>query len=69
MKFKFSIIAITALLFAMFVMDTWEHGFDLWKLLGIIVLAAFLFWVDHKLERPVSRTSIKENIQRKTGPK
>jgi len=63
MKFKFSIIGIVALLFALFVMDTWNNGFDLWKLLGIIVLSVFLFWVDHKLERPISRDRIKQNIK------
>ncbi|GGB10520.1 hypothetical protein ERX37_09310 [Macrococcus hajekii] len=66
MKFKFSIIAITALLTALFIMDTWQHGLDLWKLLGIVALAAFLFWVDHKLERPVSRSSIKHNMTGRT---
>lgn len=65
MKFKFSIIGIVALLFALFVMDTWNNGFDFWKLLGIIILAVFLFWVDYKLERPVSRDSIKQKIYKR----
>ncbi|TDM12058.1 hypothetical protein [Macrococcus lamae] len=63
MKFKFSIIGITAVLIAMFVMNTIENGFEPLKLIAIILIAAFLFWVDHKLERPISRASIKDNMR------
>ncbi|RXK17776.1 hypothetical protein [Macrococcus sp. DPC7161] len=64
MKFKFAIIGITALLLIMFVKQTMEHGFNVLNLIGIIVVAVFLFWIDHKLERPVTKESLKQNIKR-----
>lgn len=63
MKFKFAIIGIIAVLIAMFVQNTLEHGFEPLKLAVIIVIAAFLFWIDYKLERPVTRTSMKNNLR------
>ncbi|QYA32493.1 hypothetical protein QA540_08790 [Macrococcus psychrotolerans] len=66
MKFKFAIIGITALLIVMYVMHVIESGFDILPLLGIIAVAVFLFWVDHKLERPVTKQSIKKSIKETT---
>lgn len=64
MKFKFAIIGITAILIAMFVQNTIEEGFKPLNLLGIVIVAAFLFWVDHQLERPISRSSIKRDLKK-----
>jgi uncharacterized membrane protein len=64
-KFKFSIIGITAVLIAMFVMNTIENGFEPLKLMAIILIAALLFWIDYKLERPISRSSIKGSMRNK----
>lgn len=64
MKFKFAIIGITAILIAMFVQNTMAEGFKPFNLIGIILIAAFLFWVDYKLERPISRTTIKRDLKK-----
>ncbi|MCE4957489.1 hypothetical protein [Macrococcoides caseolyticum] len=69
MKFKFAIIGITALLIMMYIMETIEHGFKVLPLVGIILVAAFLFWIDHKLERPVNRHTIKKTIKDNTTTK
>lgn len=66
MKFKFAIIGITALLIMMYIMETVEHGFKVLPLIGIILVAGFLFWIDHKLERPVNRQNIKKTIKNNT---
>jgi len=50
----------------MYVMHVIESGFDILPLLGIIAVASFLFWVDHKLERPVTKQSIKKTIKETT---
>ncbi|KAA1037695.1 hypothetical protein [Macrococcus equipercicus] len=63
MKFKFSIIGITAVLIAMFIKNTIDNGFEPLKLLAIVLIAGLLFWIDQKLERPVSRTRIKDNMR------
>lgn len=66
MKFKFAIIGITALLIMMYIMETVEHGFKVLPLIGIVLVAGFLFWIDHKLERPVNRHTIKKTIKKST---